>query len=561
MTILAHSLRPAGLFLRMSAFIVDCTVMVFASWAILLSARAMHQYLQPELTFVLISGAYGAVAALWWRRGIGKTVCGLTIMHQDGEQIQPGRACARALLKSVSAAFLGLGVLWACRDQQRRTWHDRLTATRVISEASRVRSRITVAFALVVVIIGVSWYFRGPVSSFLANRRMAVSSTQQLDAERRQPALLKDVRDLPPSDIALCAQWIADRGREPLAYAIAKAQQHQLLIFGEMHEQGDTLQWFNDSIPALYQDGGVTCIAMEVLLADDNAEIERLVTADSFDREAALRIARHQYWGMWGWKEYWDVLETVWRVNRAAPVGKRPLRLIGLDRHIDGPSLMMMGIGDVPVKEELPALEKLRLWRLPRLMALMMLRDGAMAREIEKEIFDKQERGIVWIGSLHAATGCRLPGRQRWGQCGLMLRNRYGDRVFGIRLHQMDMPASSMFADIHELPAMASCIEDIMAQNKHNPAGFDLAESPLALLRDRASLEYVSVPQIGLGDIAQGYVYLRDWRDIRHCAWQPGYISAHMFTKHQPMYTAIAKHAGLTARNAEEMNRVFQDMK
>jgi hypothetical protein len=390
---------------------------------------------------------------------------------------------------------------------------------------------------------------------------MAVPSSQQLDAERRDPALLKDLRDLTDSDMAQCAQWITTMGSDPLTYALAKARVHQLLIFGEMHEQGDTLQWFNDSIPSLYEDGGVTCIAMEVLLADDNAEIERLVTADSFDREAALRIARHQYWGMWGWKEYWDVLETVWRVNRAVPLGRRPLRLIGLDRHIDGPSLMMMGIGDVPVKEELPALEKLRLWRLPSLMASMILRDGAMAREIEKEIFDKQERGIVWIGSIHAATGCRLPGRERWGQCGLMLRNRYGDRVFGIRLHQMDMAASTMFPNISEPPAMASFVENIMAEGDHSPVGFDLAESPLAMLRDRASLEYVLVPQIGLGDIAQGYVYLKDWRDIRHCAWQPGYISDQRFTKHQPMYKAIAKHAGLTARNAEEMNRVFQDMK
>jgi uncharacterized RDD family membrane protein YckC len=139
MTTLAHSWRPGGLFIRMSAFIIDFTVIVLVSWAILLSARAMRQYLQPELTFLVTGAVYIAVTTLWGRRGVGKALCGLTVVHENAEQIQPGRASARVLAKWVSAMPLGLGFLWAWRDQQRRTWHDRLSDTRVISGASGVR--------------------------------------------------------------------------------------------------------------------------------------------------------------------------------------------------------------------------------------------------------------------------------------------------------------------------------------------------------------------------------------------------------------------------------------
>ena len=331
-----------------------------------------------------------------------------------------------------------------------------------------------------------------------------------------------------------------------------------MLIFGEMHEQGDTLRWFNDAIPALYEQGGVTCIAMEVLLASDDAAIEKLVTADAFDREAAARIARHQPWALWGWKEYWDVLETVWRVNHAAAPGKPKLRLVGLDRPVDAPSLMMMGVGDVPLKDA-TLWEKLRLWRLPRILGAMILRDGVMAREVEKEIFEKHERGVVWIGSMHAAVGCRLPGRQRWGQLGLMLRTRYGDQVFQIRMHQAGVPASALGLTDTEAPQMAAFIERVMGQRGRKAVGFNVANSPLALLRDPGELEYALSPTVGLGDIAEGYIYLKNWRELRHCAWQPGYVTDEMFTMYRPMYEGIARRAGMQASCAADMDAVFRE--
>jgi hypothetical protein len=452
-------------------------------------------------------------------------------------------------------------MLWGAFDRRHRTWHDLLAGTRVVSSATGRRRLITGLVPILAIGVAGAWYFGAPLDSYIATLRMAVPKDARLESEMRPAALLSEVGLIPGPDIALAAGWVDRNGADPLAYASAKARAHDLVMFGEMHEQGDSLEWFNQAIPVLYNEGGVTCIAMEVLLAEDDAAIERVVNAPTFDQEAATALARHQPWAMWGWQEYWRVFETVWRVNQGVGDDHPKLRLIGLDRPMDAPSLLMMGIGDVPVKEQVPVLEKLRLWRLPKLLALMVLRDGAMANEVEREILAKHERGVVWIGSMHAAVGCRLPGRQQWGQFGLMLRHRYGDRVFSVRLHQMDIPASAMDPTITATPRMASFIEDIMAQRGRAAVGFDLAGSPLALVRDRGSMEYAISPSVGLGDIADGYIYLKNWRDLRHCSWQAGYISDDMFTEYKPMYQALAQRAGTSARTASEMNRVFREMK
>jgi hypothetical protein len=102
-----------------------------------------------------------------------------------------------------------------------------------------------------------------------------------------------------------------------------------VLVFGELHGTKDYLDFLNELLPVVYKRAGVTVLAMEVCLAEDNSELERLVTGATFDRDLALKLARHEPWGTWGFKEYWDVLETVWRLNQAIPPNQKRMRLIG----------------------------------------------------------------------------------------------------------------------------------------------------------------------------------------------------------------------------------------
>lgn len=198
-----------------------------------------------------------------------------------------------------------------------------------------------------------------------------------------------------------CAGWLRTNSASPLEYAVAKARQHPVLVFGEVHEKKQALEFLNQLIPELHAQAGVRCVAMEVYLAEDNETIQKLVSAPHYDRELALRIARRQPWGVWGFKEYWDVLETVWRVNQTIPAGQKKMRLIGLDSTMDMRSVGIIGLEDNPAKH-CPPWEKLRVLRLPRLMPKVVGRDVRRAAQIQREILDRDERAVVWVGAQHA---------------------------------------------------------------------------------------------------------------------------------------------------------------
>ncbi len=317
--------------------------------------------------------------------------------------------------------------------------------------------------------------------------------------------------------------------------------------------------FLNALIPVLHHRAQVRCVAMEVCLAEDNEAIARLVTASTFDRELALSIARHQPFGLWGWKEYWDVFETVWRLNQTIPAGEKPFRVIGLDRPMDMPSVAMLGFEDNAARD-CPPWEKLRIFRALRTIPLVLARDAFMAMQVEREIIATGQRGIVWVGRNHSGLGWPGP-TERLPRMGFLLHQRHGDKVFQIRLHGMDIPTALVDRTYRGAdPAMAEFLESIMRLRGHTPVGFDVAPSPLALLRDQGSFEFHSDARVGLVDVAAGYVFLAPWRDLTTCGWLEGYISPAMFVNNKPFYQAFGRRAGRKLHNARDANALFADL-
>ena len=170
--------------------------------------------------------------------------------------------------------------------------------------------------------------------------------------------------------------WLDVHGRPPEKYAVAMAAAHQLTIFGEFHHVADNLRFLARIIPDLYHRAAVRCLAMEAFVWDDNAALQRLVTAAEFDRGQAVALARHEGWKSWGSREYLDVLEAVWRLNSTLSVDQSPMRVIGLDREWDMPSWALVGLGDDARPG--PWWERLRLLRVLLDLPLMARRDELM---------------------------------------------------------------------------------------------------------------------------------------------------------------------------------------
>jgi hypothetical protein len=385
-----------------------------------------------------------------------------------------------------------------------------------------------------------------PVKDYLDVRHLVRPSSLTTRAHERDPNTLIEANLLTEGDRNRLREWLAQNGQDPVEYAVTVARQHQVTIFGELHDWQDNLQLLIRALPQLYHRAGVRCLGMEVCNAQDNEMLKRLVTGETYDRALALEIARRQSWELWGSKDYWDVLEAVWQLNHSLPKGAEKMDLFGLSFRFDGPSLMLLNVGDVR-RPNIPLWEKLRFWRAAKSLFYMVIIDDFYARSVEKQIFEKGRRGIVWVGMAHAPLDVPMSvvagGKviRQIPRMGFLLRQKYGDRVGQVLLHTRY--------------GFSRAIADLVEQIAKPPVAFDVEGSPFAELRDSKEALWFS-PGVSFSDLAGGYIYLNPQKKMTKCRWLEGYISGEMFGRNKPLYEAIARQPFTDAAAA---NRLFAE--
>jgi uncharacterized RDD family membrane protein YckC len=82
----------------------------------------------------LLGVAYGFFVGFWCHRGrtLGMQSWGLQLQTVDGKLPSVGAATIRFFAAILSWLPLGLGFLWQLWDAEHRTWHDRLSGTRLV---------------------------------------------------------------------------------------------------------------------------------------------------------------------------------------------------------------------------------------------------------------------------------------------------------------------------------------------------------------------------------------------------------------------------------------------
>lgn len=544
----------AGFWIRFVATWVDLFVVGLIVKSIVTIFYYAGIYIPFELTFGLLFLIYSILLVSWKGCTVGKALCGLTICSQNHKPLGYLKVLLRELIgKLISSFVFFLGFFWIGFGRSKRSWHDYIAQTTVMQKPSLPKKNHLVlwtVFALIAIPIGRKTLEIG--SLVLDMRRMTLSSSIQMPYTHRDPSSLIEISSLNEGDYPKFIEWLDINVKDPVEYAVETAAKHQVTIFGEVHQQRDYLLFLNEIIPELYHRAGVTCVAMEVFLSEDNETINRLVTAKNFDHDLVLEIARHQSWGIWGQKEYWDVLETIWKLNQEIPDGQKKMRLIGIDVKFDGPSLGLVTGGD-GAKIKAPLWEKLRCFRLFDDILLLIKRDELMARNVEREIIEKGERAIVWVGLMHSYTHYQQPiimkGKlvRKFNRMGLLLHQKYGGRIFQVALHE------SYFNSV-----MGKFIEPVMKKRGGVLVGFNVLGSPFGDLRNNDSEDYHHYPNLRFADKARGYIYLKPVRELGKCGWLDGYVSRKMFLKNKPYYKAWGQLGEKDANNAEEANKALK---
>lgn len=557
--------RPAGFWVRLAAGAIDVIIVSGAVIAIAHAMAHIGRYLPIELSVLIAGLVYTTASQVWTGRTVGKAICSLRVSSRNGTVASTGSILLRETIgKLLSFLPFCLGFLWIGFSKKKRGWHDRLAGTIVLQSAgTKARARMAGWAVLLPVLIAAGIFGRELVGYYVVVRRVQPPPGAKERWMERPASAMGEVSKLDPGDDGNYVRWLEQNGASPIDYAMRVAAQHQLTLFGEVHEKREALQFLNAVIPDLYRRAGVTCVAMEVCLAKDNAQIQRLITGKEFDHELALTLARHQPFGIWGFKGYWDVFETVWRVNQGLKPDQPKMRVIGLDSPMDMPSVAMLGL-EKNAASDCPLWEKLRVVRLLPALPRVLMRDAMFVDRIENQIIRRGEKGIVWIGGEHAAIDSRqaVGPHQAVARMGFMLHAKYGNKIGQVRFHGPDIPAKYIDPNYRGPgPAMANFLERIMAQRNNQAVGFDVIGSPFETIRDGGSMEYHFQPRLGLGDIASGYVFLCPWRQYHECDWLAHYVSPEMFVANKPFYQAFARKAGTEVRSADECNAFWSKMK
>lgn len=317
--------------------------------------------------------------------------------------------------------------------------------------------------------------------------------------------------------------YLREQARDPYQYVTEKFRDHDIVLLGEWHLGRQNLEFLQRLIPRL-PDAGVLNLAYEFAYAKDQADIDRLLTAEAYDAGLANEIMLE--WAQesrpyWPNQEYGGVFKAIWEVNRrlVASGDARRFRLIALG---------------VPATQTQP-------WRVDAGKSALDrdVRNALMGGDYlettnfqwlqitDREILKKGEKALVYAGSGHTNTRFFVdesPKRHSVSY-GNLLHNYIGDRIFQIVLHGSIVQATGV---VEEAARAAGVRRESFA--------FQVTGTPMGSLRiDRdAGTEKLKGYIFGSGrsdhftleDVTDGYVYLGAIADAQPVRLVPNFVTA-----------------------------------
>lgn len=331
---------------------------------------------------------------------------------------------------------------------------------------------------------------------------------------------------IPEADYAYLTDWAAAHAQPADTYFLSLFKRHDVVMVGEAHNLREHKDVIIALLPRLYREAEVRCIGWEFTTPASNAELERLVTATSFDYAAQLDFARRQGSHAWYYKEHWDIIEAVRALNAYLPDGAPKMRLVGLDKDIDWI--------DVYTKQKTVARDSPE---MKALIDLELVRDVEMAQNAERETLAKGVKALLFVGSGHAETHIGLPPDPPYRRpiMGQILFKKYGNRVHHVCLD------SGLIAPLNR-----------GLRNRPYPVvGFDMPESPFANILFQ---EMGPVPT-RISAFARGFIYFGPRESLHRNTFIEGFVTDEMFAKYRRYYEI---DFGRTFGSAAEVNAYFR---
>lgn len=289
--------------------------------------------------------------------------------------------------------------------------------------------------------------------------------------------------------------------QSPVDYVMRKFQDHDIVLLGEAHGWAHNTDFLQALLPQLHAAG--IGFAYEPINARNQAELDKLLTADRFDEESANFLLLDTGFNYVGYR---DVLHAAWKLNRSLPPKAPRFRITAIDE------------SDMATVKDWSQLRPGEKARDPQVRERMIatLRQGESRDQVWMEIIDrdfvrKGVKAVVYAGAMHTSTSFLIErgwdgvqGHHR--TVGNMLYDYIGARAFTALLHEGSRYRTQM-------------VEDLLGDSRNKQFGIDLKTSLLGAIPSLTD-GYVSMQRRGgpegytLSDLADGYIYLtprRQW--------------------------------------------------
>lgn len=287
------------------------------------------------------------------------------------------------------------------------------------------------------------------------------------------------------------AAWLDEHGVEPVAFTSSLFEGADLVLVGEVHEVADSCAFVASLLEPLYRQAGVRVLATEFLRSALNERVHALVTAESWDEDAAIDLFRAAPWPTWGYREYLDILKSAWSLNHGLPDGATPLRVVGID-------------------DDWRQIELLEADRMDRFQ-MVRDREAHMTEVLAAATLEAGVKAVAHVGFAHSV----FIGGERLGT---RLRDTYGDRVAHLVLHHEMQTRDGRSAITRDLEA-------VLERRGAEPVAFRVPGSPLGQLHDPGAM-YVRVlgPEARFQSFIEHYALLKPVDAQRPVSWIPGFI-------------------------------------
>jgi len=308
-----------------------------------------------------------------------------------------------------------------------------------------------------------------------------------------------DVTYTKPDNLQECVDYINTHYMTPEDYVIEKFKTHDVVILGECHRVKHDVMLVQNLIPLLYANGIYT-VAIEFASYEDQALIDRLITAADYDEQLARTISLHRLGslGLGGYQEYCDIFKAAWKLNKTLTADARKMRVLGVNDTLDWS----------PVKKEAdrdnPEIRRkvFKNWS-----------EQHWAERVKTEVLDKNEKVLCYCGMHHAFSKYRQPVADK----GKFIR--FGDVRFGNYLYEIAKGTVFTISLHHPWVSIKGyeaagvlpvdgAIDVMLAALPPDKQrfGFDTVGSPMGSLKAETSLYSCGYDGFTLSTFCDGYI-------------------------------------------------------